>query len=89
MLKISLTLVDGQYDGSADGGGGEYNYVYHDPDLDQDPQTSFGGNRLVGARAARMKTEVPFIVFIDLREDFPLTKYLPVDLTSMTRSSEK
>ena len=76
MLKISWTLVDGQYagqyDGSADGGGGEYNYVYHDPDPDQERKTNFGGNRLVGARAARMKTEAPFIVLINNGEDFPL-----------------
>ena len=70
LLKISLTLVDGQYDGSADGEGGEYNYVYHDPDPDQE-RTSFGGNRLVGARAARMRAEVPFIVLINNGEVFP------------------
>ena len=59
MLKISLTL--GQKNSSAED---DYTYEYQEPDKDN--LTKFDGNRLVGARAANMMEEVPFIVLVKL-----------------------
>ena len=60
-------VADNNDDGSD---GEEEDYEYQDPVQLPNKHKPFRGNRLIGARAGVMKTEVPFIVLINDGEEF-------------------
>ena len=61
---------DGEDEEDGEDGEDEEEYDYQDPDPEKLRNKTFGGNRLIGARVGKMRTEVPFIVLINNGEEF-------------------